>query len=158
MKKILCLIGLYVFMNPAFSQGKISIIPEPVEIKTGEGYFSLNPSSSISLSSNDAELNRLGEYASAALSKATGFKLPVRAGGIMTQNMGNILFQLNKDIDPVITEEGYRMKISQGLITISANKPAGLYYGFQSLLQLLPKEIDKKETVANVNWQVPLQR
>ena len=70
--------------------------------------------------------------------------------------MGNILFQVNKDIDPVIGEEGYRLKISQGLITISANKPAGLYYGFQTLLQLLPKEIDQKQTVANINWQVPV--
>ncbi len=156
MKKIFCLLGLYALMTPLFSQEKISIIPQPVEVKTGEGYFALNPSSSISLSSADAELNKLGEYASASLSRATGFKMPVRAGGIMTNNMGNILFQLNKDIDPGIGEEGYRMKISQGLITISANKPAGLYYGFQTLLQLLPKEIDQKQTVANINWQVPV--
>ena len=156
MKKIFCLLALYALMTPLFSQEKISIIPQPVEIKTGEGYFVLNPSSSISLSSAEAELNRLGEYASAALSRATGFKMPVRAGGVMTNNMGNILFQINKDIDPVIGEEGYRLKISQGLITISANKPAGLYYGFQTLMQLLPKEIDQKQTVANINWQVPV--
>jgi len=156
MKKILCLVGLCALLNPVFSQEKISIIPQPVEIKTGEGYFTLNPSSSISLSSADPEMNRLGEHASTVLSRATGFKMPVRAGGIMTNNMGNILFQLNKDNDPLIGEEGYRLKISQGLITISANKPAGLYYGFQSLLQLFPKEIDQKQTVANINWQVPV--
>ena len=58
MKKILCLIGLYALLTPVFSQEKISIIPQPVEIKTGEGYFALNPSSSISLSSADAELKQ----------------------------------------------------------------------------------------------------
>jgi hexosaminidase len=82
--------------------------------------------------------------------------MPVRTGGIMTNNVGNILLQINKNNEPVLGNEGYRLNIGQALITISANKPAGLYYGIQSLMQLLPREIDQKQVAANVTWQVPV--
>jgi hexosaminidase len=156
MKRIFCLLSFITFIFCADAQHKISILPEPVEIKTGDGFFLLNPSSSISTSTADAELSRLAEQLSAKLAITTGFKMPVRAGGIMTNNVGNILLQINKSNELVLGNEGYRLNIGQTLITISANKPAGLYYGIQSLLQLLPKEIDQKQPVANVNWQVPV--
>jgi hexosaminidase len=41
-------------------------------------------------------------------------------------------------------------------ITISANQPAGLYYGVQTLMQLLPKEIEGLEVAKNVTWIVPV--
>ena len=156
MKRIVCLLVFVSFLLSLAAQPKLSILPEPVEIKTGEGFFVLNPSSSISTSSTDAELTRLAEQLSATLSRPTGFKMPVRAGGIMTNNVGNILLQINKNNEPLLGNEGYRLSIGEAVITISANKPAGLYYGIQSLLQLLPKEIDQKQVVANVNWQVPV--
>ncbi len=156
MKRIACLLVFVSFLLSVAAQPKLSILPEPVEIKTGEGFFVLNPSSSISTSSTDAELSRLAEQLSATLSRSTGFKMPVRAGGIMTNNVGNILLQINKSNDAVLGNEGYRLNIGQAVVTISANKPAGLYYGIQSLLQLLPKEIDQKKAAANVNWQVPV--
>ena len=40
---------------------------------------------------------------------------------------------------------------------ISANQPAGLFYGVQTLLQLLPKEIESK-TVAKASWTIPAAR
>ena len=39
-------------------------------------------------------------------------------------------------------------------MVITANKPAGLFYGVQSLLQLLPKEVESK-ALAKVKWTVP---
>lgn len=156
MKKIVWFLAYFFIQSFAFAQQKISIIPEPVEVKAGEGYFSFNPSSSISLSSSDPDLSRLAEQLSATLSAATGFKLPVRAPGIMSANVGNILLELKKDKDSQLGKEGYRLKIDQTMIKISANEPAGLYYGMQSLWQLLPKEIDLKKQTEQVNWQVPV--
>jgi len=42
---------------------------------------------------------------------------------------------------------------TSGGVIISANQPAGLFYGMQTLLQLLPKEIESK-TVSKANWSI----
>ncbi|MGL6268164.1 MAG: beta-N-acetylhexosaminidase, partial [Chitinophagaceae bacterium] len=156
MKKIFYLLSFTFFVFCAVAQQKISILPEPVDIKSGDGFFVLNPSSSISTTSADAALSILAEQLSKKLASATGYKMPVRTGGIMTNNIGNILLQINKSNELILGNEGYRLNIEQAQITISANKPAGLFYGIQSLLQLLPKEIDHKQPVSNINWQVPV--
>jgi hexosaminidase len=64
-----------------------------------------------------------------------------------------VLGQRHEDI---IGNEGYRLTVTSKNITISAEKPAGLFYGVQTLLQLLPKEIESKTVSKNITWQVPV--
>jgi len=40
-------------------------------------------------------------------------------------------------------------------INISANKPAGLFYGMQTLMQLLPKEIENLVKTKQDDWLIP---
>jgi hexosaminidase len=93
---------------------------------------------------------------SADLSRATGFQLPVRAGGVMPRNVGNILLELLPAADPVLGNEGYRVKVTNAMVTISANKAAGLFYGAQTFLQLLPKDIESRTTVEKQSWKAPV--
>ncbi|MCC8173389.1 MAG: glycoside hydrolase family 20 zincin-like fold domain-containing protein [Odoribacter sp.] len=62
-------------------------------------------------------------------------------------------FLLNENTE--LGEEGYTLTVSKSNIIISACKPAGIFYGIQSLLQLLPPEIKSKELQANVRWEIP---
>ena len=137
------------------SQQSPAIIPEPVEWKAGEGVFALNPGSSISVSADDPALTRIAEGLARQLRLATGFPVPVRAGGVMTANLGNILLSQLKQQDAALGQEGYRMQIQPAMVTISANTPAGLFYGVQSLLQLLPKDIERRSAVSGVAWEIP---
>jgi hexosaminidase len=137
------------------SQQSPAIIPEPVEWKAGEGVFALNPGSSISVSADDPALTRIAEGLARQLRLATGFPVPVRAGGVMTANLGNILLSQLKQQDAALGQEGYRMRIQPAMVTISANTPAGLFYGVQSLLQLLPKDIERRSAVSGVAWEIP---
>ncbi len=41
--------------------------------------------------------------------------------------------------DPALNEQGYRIKVTPGLVEITGNGEAGLYYGVQSFLQLLKR-------------------
>jgi hexosaminidase len=146
---------LLAFVVPA-QNSRYQIIPQPVEIKGGEGYYTLLPNTAISMSQADPDLQRLAALLSTELSRATGFKIPVRAPGVMAANIGNILLQLNKTADAATGSEGYRLKVAPDMVTISANKPAGIFYGIQSLLQLFPKEIESRQPVTSVNWQAPV--
>ena len=44
---------------------------------------------------------------------------------------------INGDLSSALAEQAYQLEIVPGLITITGNAEAGLYYGVQSLLQLL---------------------
>jgi hexosaminidase len=57
----------------------------------------------------------------------------------------------------VIGKEGYQLSSSANEgIKISANEPAGLFYGVQTFIQLLPAAIESKTVVKNITWSVPL--
>ena len=50
------------------------------------------------------------------------------------------------------------LDVSANGVSITANEPAGLFYGAQTLLQLLPKEIERKSVIQNMNWTIPAVR
>lgn len=61
--------------------------------------------------------------------------------------------------DPSLADEGYRLTVSDKKIVIKANRPAGLFYGLQTMLQMLPPEAltpaehknEQKWSLANVD-------
>jgi hexosaminidase len=83
------------------------------------------------------------------LNPPTGFNLAAKQG-----QSGAIRLNLNATADQKLGKEGYTLVSSSKGIVITANEPAGLFYGMQTLLQLLPKEIESK-TIAKVSWTVP---
>jgi hexosaminidase len=44
--------------------------------------------------------------------------------------------------DATLGDEGYRLDVTPALVTITANRPAGLFYGVQTLRQLLPVAVE----------------
>jgi hexosaminidase len=52
-------------------------------------------------------------------------------------------------------KEGYRLSVDENTIRIAAAEPAGVFYGVQTLRQLLPVEIESPEEKAGVDWSVP---
>jgi hexosaminidase len=62
---------------------------------------------------------------------------------------------LNKSFDSSLGKEGYRLQVNKNGVQISANNPVGLFYGMQTLGQLLPKEIESKTFISGVSWKIP---
>lgn len=128
----------------------ISVIPAPSTVTKATGTFVLTNSTSLVLPENKDVAN-VGEYLRAKLQPATGFGFP------KAQNVGpgSIQFVLNKKADAALGNEGYTLAASSDNVTLTANTAAGLFYGVQTLLQLLPPEIESGTTVKNVRFEIP---
>jgi hexosaminidase len=136
---------LFVISN-SFSQ--LSIIPEPASLIQKPGEYKFNSSISISADQNSAAIKKTADWLKEKLS-VTG--LPVSVIG----EKGNIQLVLNKAANSTIGKEGYTLVSSSDGIIINANEPAGLFYGIQTLLQLMPAAVESKSIVRNINWAVP---
>jgi hexosaminidase len=134
-----------------FKGQKPSIIPMPSKADYPTGSYRLPASLTLS-GPNDPTLQVAFKVFSEKLKKATGYKL---TWIYKDQANANIRFVLNKSFDSSLGKEGYRLQVNQSGVQISANNPVGLFYGIQTLGQLLPKEIESKTFIAGVSWKIP---
>jgi len=128
----------------------IAIVPEPVKIEQKSGYFTL-PQNITIRSVETPDLKQTLSDLQKKLSVPTGYKVSVSNNA----STATIKLELNKTEDATLGNEGYTLSITTKDITIKANKPAGIFYGVQTLMQLLPKEIESAEKIDNVAWKAP---
>jgi len=143
-----CLLSFSAFCQS--NKNLISVIPEPVSVKTMPGKFVLPATVSID-AGNTAEITPVTNYLKSKISVSTGKTVSIKHNA----SFATIKLVLNKTENPTIGKEGYQLTINSKNIIIKANQAAGLFYGVQTLIQLLPKEIESKTLFRNVKWTVP---
>ena len=140
------LISCTTFLDPVRVDKKLSIIPEPVSIVTKPGHFSVNQSTVLYCSQPD--LFPVAAYLNEKLQPALGFELAVKEG----EGKG-INLQILKNKDEHLGEEGYRLVVTPRKILITANKPQGIFYGIQTLRQMMPPQV-KSNTQQDLDWKI----
>ncbi len=153
MKKIL-LASLLAISTLAYTQTEkkeIAIIPQPLSVKQGTGYFNL-PQNVVIAAAVQKGLAQTIAVLKDRLSVSAGSKITVTN----TSPNATIRLVLNSAADKAIGKEGYQLSVTNKNITIKANQPAGLFYGVQTLLQLFPKEIESTIPVKNIKWEAPV--
>ena len=149
MKKItLCLFAL-ILSFCAFTQSS-ALIPRPVSEVYGGGSFNL-PAEIIIVTPVNSEVEKMANRFSERLASATARKVTVKS--ITSASKATILLSIVNDA--AIKKEGYRLKVESGGITLSATEPAGIFYGIQTLYQLLPKEILSASPLHKQEWTIP---
>jgi hexosaminidase len=151
MMRIVLILSLFITGLNSFSQ-KISIIPQPVSVTEGIGVFKLSSNSVIEYSSADKSVQQVAEYLSKKLSQPTGYSLNAKEVGNFSK--GNIQLKLNGKQGA--NKESYELTVTPTEVLISADSAAGIFYGIQTLLQLLPKEITSREQQKNIEWTIPV--
>ncbi len=128
----------------------LPLVPMPKEVEMGKGAFTLDAQTTIASSPNNPEVEGVATYLSSILTPSTGFGLK-RAEN---QEESNVI---SLSIDTTITgnEGAYHLAVSKGKIEISAPDAIGLFYGVQTLRQLLPPEIEARSLQENVVWSAP---
>jgi hexosaminidase len=125
-----------------------TLIPKPVKLTPMDGVFALTADTIIVASS---AASTTGHTLAQALAPATGFWLNVTSS---LTGANSILIELAPDLAHLGTE-GYQLNVTPEKVALRAPQPAGLFYGVQSFLQLLPPEILRQAQVENVAWTVP---
>jgi len=155
--KNLILLTLFISISIAALAQKtsntLSLIPQPASIETGSGSFVVKNTTFIEVTSTDTGVIRVAHLFSSKLSTATGYPFAVKQRSSKASAQNAITFSLVSD--SLLGKEGYTLKVSPHSIAVAAYQPAGLFYATQTLLQLLPREIESKQVVKNVIWSLP---
>jgi len=131
-----------------------AIIPQPQEIRPLPGSFRLAPATRIYV---DVTARATGKFLAERLRPSTGYPIKVRTRFFSdAPAAGNICFT-TRHADTNLGPEGYELTVTTNAVVIRAPEPAGLFYGAQTLLQLLPPEI-YSSTMTNRDWSVPCVR
>ena len=116
----------------AAAHAQFDVVPEPQHIVAGQGAFELHHGTRI-VAPADARGEWIANFLGEAISAQTGVELKVIAAPARTR--GRITLR----IDPSIHgDEAYRLEVTSDAVTISAASDRGLFWGVQTLRQLLP--------------------
>ncbi len=149
-----CILLVAVVAGPrlACGQSVVAVIPQPREMVVEEGNFVLDRATAIVAEGEAvAEADMLAE----CLAPALGYRLKVVEGHEARD--GAVLLLLEKE-GSELGAEGYRLEVTPKRIVIRAAQPAGLFYGGQTLRQLLPPAVCESRRVEGVRWLVPCVR
>lgn len=141
-------------MDNLNENSQLSIIPRPVEMKAKKGQFHLNAQTVIVADSQDERAQQVGLYLKDLIKPATGFDLK-KEKSVTADMPENSIFLIIQKKDDKLGNEGYLLKVEQKRIVIKATDAAGLFYGVQTLRQLLPPAIESNSLVSDTEWLVP---
>lgn len=131
--------------------GSPALIPAPEKMERRPGQFTLRPDTRILVDKRSA---KTGRYLAEQLRKSTGYQFKVSTGKNADAIAGAIIFT-TADAKKDLGAEGYQLVIATNSVVIHAAEPAGLFYGVQTLLQLLPPEVLAARPSYPVAWTAP---
>jgi hexosaminidase len=146
-----CSVGVAVAAAAESRDVDLGLLPRPVKLERQEGTWTLTRNARIVASGSAvSEAVRLSD----ALSGPLGYRVPVSAEKARTGDIQLTLAATRSDLG----DEGYELRISPHGVQVTAREPAGLFYGGQTLRQLLPPVAWGKAPAGDENWSAPCLR
>ena len=142
----------------AQAETSIALVPKPLRMERRAGQFALNGSTVILLDKDSADAANVGRQLAERIRRATGFDLAVTPCDGKAA-IHNAVLLTTKNASAALGPEGYTLDATADGVTIAAGDGPGLFYGTQTLLQLLPPQVFPPAKVeAAVAWVVPAVR
>ncbi len=123
--------------GPLASQELPALIPKPSKISMGKGSFTFDTATAFVVPAHSAQLSELAAMAAEEVHSITGFtpairrdKQPLAGKNVVVLRIAPALVRLGA--------EGYALEVGQPVILIEAPTAAGVWFGLQTFLQLLP--------------------
>ena len=128
-----------------------ALIPLPQKMECREGAFRLQPKTPILV---EPASQAAGQFLADALRKATGHKPPLVSSTNPRTGKDGIMLT-TADANASLSPEGYELTVAPDSVMIRASAPAGMFYGVQTLLQLLPPQVYSAKPAPGVDWNIP---
>ena len=143
------LLSALVFFSSGLFSSSLPLIPYPNQLEVGQGVLRVGARVSIEVASNEEqdrfaasllaqELNSLGGIAASVGAKGAGGPRIVLARSD-SQAGKRILDQSGLSLPPQAEEEGYILVVTPREVSIVSKSAAGVFYGVQTLRQLLQR-------------------
>ncbi len=150
--------GLIIVLSAIFQNGQAQksfpgIIPQPVSIAWHDGNFKITGQTEFVVPEGRTDIRELVALLVAMVEKPLGYAPGISTGSDMS--IPALYFIIPKTREAQLGNEGYRLESDPNKIQLIANEPAGLFYGFQTLLQLLPPGIGERTSGKPTTWEVP---
>jgi hexosaminidase len=116
------------------------LLPRPAAVRVHDGVFTLDPATTLEAA---PALTGVAGWLRGALGPATGCWLPPGPGGIRLA------------LDDDLPAEGYRLEVATDGVRIDGGDPAGVFYGAQTLRQLLPPAVHRRARTGSESWIAP---
>lgn len=136
---IFILSGLLLFScseNKDENSDIVQIVPRPTDVVIKNGYFEWNRDAKIVITTDDPELKKMGQSLADIITLSLHMEVTIEKGDI--GSVDAIILHLDNSVEG---EEAYHLDVDKHRVLISASRPSGIFYGIQSLLQLLPPQI-----------------
>lgn len=139
-----------------------AIIPLPQQMEILPGAFTLCPATTSSGVAGsppvkiftDPVSQVTGQFLAAQLFHATGWQfVVVTTNSSATITNGILLTTVSAATN--LNAEGYQLVATTNSVVISAPATAGVFYGVQTLLQLLPPAVFARQPGTNADWTIP---
>ncbi len=129
------------------SDGKYDIIPLPQALAASPGFFHLTADTPLLVNSEAAR--EVATYFQALIIPATGYKLDIIERSVPEDQAIHLFIA-----EGAFSSEAYELRIDPERVSILASDRMGLFYGVQTLRQMLPEEIESAYPVNNVQWKM----
>jgi len=133
-----------------------AIIPDPVSMQLQDGQFLVDRQTSITADTTDSAVQNVVHQLKQRIDAATGYDLNIQEETSSASN--SIIMRLDSDSTKYQNQEAYNLKASPEQVVLTAPSDAGLFYGMQSLLQLLPSQIYQNDYTLvpqDTKWSIP---
>ncbi len=144
---------IFIFCFLAFSLNtyagsEINVIPKPQKVSLGQGYFSFNPQTKLVYADN--ALKSVADAYQDVLKNEFSIQVTQQNNKVLSKNA--IYLQL----DSKLGKEAYVLDVQTDKIVCKASSNAGLFYGLQTLAQLIQTENGKSTVPAVLIEDAPV--
>jgi hexosaminidase len=137
--------------SPAHAED-LSIIPRPEHVQIGGGSFRF--SNAVILQADGPEATDAAQFLAQTLQSGTGMNLAIKSSSDAASGVGAVLLT-TASANHSLGDEGYELEITPKGVAIRATHGAGLFYGVQTLLQLMPPAVYGHSAPSGAEWVVP---